>query len=476
MFDDSNDAALLAVMEREQRNERTAVARRLLAAGRLCQLRMAAVDGVDRTQWCIDNWEAVAAEVGSAVGIQPGTASAQMSYGTALLEGLPKLAARFVAGEVDCRVVAVAVFRTGLITDPDLLAAVDERLAARVSVCNRMSRGKLAEYVDWLVLELDPAAVRVARQAQTDRHVEIGSSRDGLAENWGSVRAPDAALVDRRLDQLVATVCREDPRTARQRRADALAALASGAPRLVCECGSPDCPVGNVAAPSGQVVIHVRAEAATLAGAADAPGYLPGHGAVQADALRALASAGGRVRPLRAPADLGAEPGYRPSTALADFIRCRDLCCRFPGCDRPAEVCDIDHTVPWERGGLTHPSNLALLSRAHHLIKTFWDGEKGWAERQFADGAILWTSPSGRTYTTTPRGALFFPQLAVRTGPARITPQETKSGRARGLMMPARRCSRVAERSARIQWERAGLAIRRLSRHSSSDPRTPGDP
>lgn len=37
------------------------------------------------------------------------------------------------------------------------------------------------------------------------------------------------------------------------------------------------------------------------------------------------------------------EPHYRPSAKLAAFVRARDLFCRFPGCDVPA---DIDHVVP----------------------------------------------------------------------------------------------------------------------------------
>jgi hypothetical protein len=50
---------------------------------------------------------------------------------------------------------------------------------------------------------------------------------------------------------------------------------------------------------------------------------------------------------------------------LAEFVRLRDLTCRFPGCDQPAQVCDIDHTVPYQVGGLTHPSNLKLLCRCY---------------------------------------------------------------------------------------------------------------
>ena len=44
--------------------------------------------------------------------------------------------------------------------------------------------------------------------------------------------------------------------------------------------------------------------------------------------------------------DVPAENGYRPSRALAEFVRLRDLFCRFPGCDCPAAQCDIDHTIP----------------------------------------------------------------------------------------------------------------------------------
>ncbi|OBI23828.1 hypothetical protein A5711_10020 [Mycobacterium sp. E2238] len=79
-----------------------------------------------------------------------------------------------------------------------------------------------------------------------------------------------------------------------------------------------------------------------------------------------------------------AEPRYIPSARLADFVRCRDLTCRAPGCDRPAVDCDIDHTIPYADGGPTHSSNLKCLCRQHHLLKTFW----GWRDEQVGiDGA-----------------------------------------------------------------------------------------
>jgi hypothetical protein len=454
MFDFGDEAALLAEMTAGRRAERSAVARRLMAAGRLCLVRMADVEVEDRTQWCIDHWEAVAAEVGAELGISRARASSEMHYGLELVERLPKLGAAMAAGEVDFRVVAVVVFRTGLIVDAALLAAVDARLAAAAPSWNGLSRRRIVELVDWRVRELDPAAERVARGVDEDRHVEIGPCEGGLAQLWGAVRAPDAAVLDRRLDLLAGTVCAQDSRTKRQRRADALAALAAGLDSMVCDCGSEQCPATDVDVTPAQVVIHVVAEQATLSGESAAPGYLPGFGVLAADAVRDLASRA-RLRPLTPAQEFTAEPQYRPSVALAQFIRARDLWCRFPGCEVAAEFCDIDHSIPWIGGGLTHPSNLHCKCRAHHLLKTFWCGDGGWAEQQHPDGSIVFTSPSGRRYTTTPGGALFFPQLATPTetlNPAVRPTDDSPPGRT--LMMPTRKRTRAAERDARIAWER----------------------
>jgi hypothetical protein len=78
------------------------------------------------------------------------------------------------------------------------------------------------------------------------------------------------------------------------------------------------------------------------------------------------------------------------------------------------------------------PVKCSSASRCHHLLKTFWPGVGGWAERQFADGTITWTSPSGRTYTTEPTGGLFFPVLATPTGELAIDRLTTNPDRAVG--------------------------------------------
>ena len=91
-----------------------------------------------------------------------------------------------------------------------------------------------------------------------------------------------------------------------------------------------------------------------------------------------------------------AEPGYKPSRRLRHLIRARTTRCAAPGCGRPAAGCDLDHTIPWEDGGLTCECNLAPLCRAHHQIKQ----AQGWKLEQPEPGVLVWVSPSGLTRTT----------------------------------------------------------------------------
>jgi hypothetical protein len=187
-----------------------------------------------------------------------------------------------------------------------------------------------------------------------------------------------------------------------------------------------------------------------------APGAaaLIGGGAVPTPLLAELIRDGAKVRRLRRPPD-AAEPQYRPSTALDEFIRLRDLTCRFPNCDEPAEFCDIDHAIPWPFGP-THPSNLRAECRKHHLLKTFWTGPGGWSDVQYPDGTIVWTAPTGRTYTTRPGSRLLFPRWHTTTATLpKLSSPDHDHDHDRGLMMPTRRRTRAAERARRISRERA---------------------
>lgn len=56
-------------------------------------------------------------------------------------------------------------------------------------------------------------------------------------------------------------------------------------------------------------------------------------------------------------------PGYRVPDWMRDLIEVRDQDCGFPICRRPASRCDLDHTVPYDQGGLTCPCNISGLCR-----------------------------------------------------------------------------------------------------------------
>lgn len=446
MFEDCGDAELLEAVGQAQAAQRAAFARQLLAVGTFAVRRMDQVC-VERELWCVDQWEAIAAEVGAELGISRGRASSQMSHGQALIERFPTLGQVFAAGLVDFRIIAAAIFRTDLIQSPEVLAQIDARLAAAAPGWNKLSRDKITELVDWMVIELDPDAVRIAKQRDLDRHIEVRPGQNGTAEIWGEVRGPDAAAFDAKLNALATTVCRDDPRTKRQRRADALGPVTAGATSMACTCGSKDCPATTTEVPATPIVINVLAEAATVAGTSDTPGYLPGYGVLPAASVRAMTQSGS-LRPVPGANDLGAEPHYRPSAALTRFLQCRDLTCRWPGCDQRALGCDIDHTVPYPLGP-THPSNTKPYCRIHHLLKTFL----GWHDTQLPDGTIVLTSPSGRTYTTTPTGALFFPQLGAPTDKL-VLPTTPPPSPDRGLAMPTRKRTRAQDRAYRIEYER----------------------
>jgi hypothetical protein len=161
------------------------------------------------------------------------------------------------------------------------------------------------------------------------------------------------------------------------------------------------------------------------------------------------------IREIRHPGDAPPEPQYRPSRQLADFVRCRDLTCRWPGCDKPAYGCDIDHTVPWPLGP-THASNTKCYCRFHHLLKTFYCGVGGWHEQQLPDGTLNLTSPTGHTYTTKPGSVLLFPTLCRPTGTLWQPGHEPKPTHTsdRGLMMPKRGRTRAENLARRIEAER----------------------
>ncbi len=108
-----------------------------------------------------------------------------------------------------------------------------------------------------------------------------------------------------------------------------------------------------------------------------------------------------------APTDSGAEPcpdpgdhadgpgPYRVPAGMRRYLDVRAPYCEWPGCHVPAVRCDHDHDLAWPHGP-TCPCNLGPLCRHHHRTK-----QTGWTKTRHPGGSVRWTSPTGRTFTTT---------------------------------------------------------------------------
>jgi hypothetical protein len=472
------------------RVENAACARRLSAIADVFEARLTEDGSAERDQWCLDNWGIVAAEIAAAHDVSLGVASHQLMVAMALRERLPRVDEVFHTGRIGFRLVQSIVYRTALIADGQARAKVDVELAAVISEWGALSVAKAEQSIDYWVDRYDPYALRRMEHRARGRHVDkTWSDGEGTSTIEAVLLDHDAETLDKRLDRMVRAVCDGDGRTIDQRRADALGALGAGADRLVCGCGADDCAAAGT--PASAVVINVIAEEKSLSDdtpvtldgenpdkptkparemtfaeaaaapeptgpARTVPAVMLGGSIIPAPLLAAKVAAGATLRMVIHPGDAPPQPRRRPSAQLARFVRCRDMTCRFPGCDEPADVCDVDHTIAYPVGP-TCASNLKCLCRKHHLLKTF----DRWRDRQLPDGTVVWTSPSGQTHTTHPGSRMSFPSLCRPTAAvelsaaevaAVVAAAETQTGR--GLAMPRRRRTRAQDRAARIAAER----------------------
>jgi hypothetical protein len=357
------------------------------------------------------------AEVSAAMNMSVMAANKMVGQAEALDTRLPEVRKLLATGRTDWRTVALIITRTDLVDDA-LMPQLDRSMAERIINWQCWSRRRIINAVDAEVQDIDPQAAKERRvTADNARHVNVTAQPNGMARLDGALPAPAAALVDKRLSEMATSVCAHDTRTIAQRRADALVALSEGR-TLACNCNRTDCPtrVIDESPALPRFVINVIASQETLEGCSDQPGYLEGYGVIDADQVRQIAESAS-LRLLFEPTVTDAEAlRYQPSAALERWIRCRDLMCCFPGCDRAAWFADIDHTIPFNHirpsaGGLTVPSNNKCYCRHHHRVKTFHDGPGGWRDEQFPDGTVVLTSPTGRVYRNTPAGAELFSQM-----------------------------------------------------------------
>lgn len=151
--------------------------------------------------------------------------------------------------------------------------------------------------------------------------------------------------------------------------------------------------------------VFVTVPVLTLLGRSDEPAMLDGTVPIDAETAEALtALAPSLTRLLTHPVSgnvLAVDSRtYVPPAGLRHHLTARDTTCRFPGCTRPAIATDADHTRDFAHGGTTTATNLALLCRGHHVLKH--QARFTLTQKQDGSGTLIWATPTGRIYTTTP--------------------------------------------------------------------------
>jgi hypothetical protein len=358
------------------------------------QVAIAAVAGPEPLG--VDDWSREEVAVG--LGLSVRSAQHRIHVARMLTEHLTATMAQLSAGRISWRHALVMV-------DECARLSRDQRAAVEAAVLDRAPSQTVAQFartVRRAVLVAAPLFEKIARtDAAKSRDVVVVPEPDGMASVVATMPAADARALFLAVDALArGRYAAAGGRAAGLRiggcRVDALVALADEALSRRSLPRARGRPV-NV-----QVVIDLP----TLIGLRDDPAHLVGYGPIAAQTARELARDASWQRLVTDPCtgralDLGRR-AYRPSAALAELIAARDRTCRFPGCCRAAEYCDIDHVEPDAQGGRTDGANLMLLCRRHHRLKT----RKRWEVRRDGAGAVTWRSPAGQVVTVPPRNQL----------------------------------------------------------------------
>jgi hypothetical protein len=345
------------------------------------------------------------AEIAAALRVTERTAENLIGNARVLTEALPATLNALSTGSISYRHAVVMVDElAGL--PPGSQAALEAVMVPRAT---QLTAPKLKAAVRVARERLHPETIEERQiAARETRGVSLEDGRDGMSTLFIELASPHAHAIFNRLTSAAHGLkTSEDGRTLDQRRADVLTTV------LLAEGdGLPFGVIPNQEDSENFVAWFrgIRAEVVvsvpvlTLLGASSMPGTLDGVVPIDPETARRL-TAGARsfTRILTHP-ETGVTLSvgrrrYKVPKDLGRYLRIRDVSCRFPGCRQPAARCDLDHTYDWQYRGATEHANLAHLCRGHHTLK----GNTDWNVVQSSDGSgtLHWTSPTGRSYTTT---------------------------------------------------------------------------
>lgn len=393
-----------------------------------------------------------ASEVGALLSLPPMTAQRLMIDSSVLCTDCPAVLEELETGRISYRKAQIICSTVVSLPDPPRRILEGQLLAAASGLTASQLERKARRLYAGLVPEAELALRHHA--ARNDRRVTLEAQSDGMCFLGARLPATDGQAIFTGLTTCArAEQSAGDPRTVDQLRADIFSSLLLGGYLRGSRSGSNRCASGHDGAgepasedsvrtdgtgadrasrdstgadftstndanvdgahadthtssrcrPPGprvkaEVMVLINAE--TLAGLDNRPAELHGYGPISAESARELLRSIGHWTGLLQDGTSGEilSVGRRRQVppGLRRWLQARDATCRFPGCSANALTAEIDHTIPWARGGATAHGNLACLCRKHHALKTagFWHA------RQPKPGMLEWTSPGGRRYMT----------------------------------------------------------------------------
>lgn len=352
----------------------------------------------------------VVTELACALRLPERTSETLLAESQALLHELPATREALRVGEISYRHARVIIDQAASLQD----AARGEFEEQVLPAAKALTVAKF-ERKARIVRELIDSSTITARHVKSvaDRSVMVQPGRDGMAWLTAHLSAENAFGIYNRISQIATGLQGPaEERTLTQLRTDVFSDLLIDGTTLGSDAG-PDATAGGTgseASGSGtgigrgiRATVLVTVPVLNLLGQSEEPASLEGYGPIDADTARRLAAhAPSFIRILTHPEtgvalSLGRDH-YAVPKDLRTWLRVRDGTCRFPGCNKSAGGCDIDHTLDWQYGGLTEYDNLADLCPGHHGLKH----HTNWTVKNSPDGTLTWTAPSGKRYTTEP--------------------------------------------------------------------------
>jgi hypothetical protein len=327
------------------------------------------------------------AELATALRVHERTARRALGDATALAVELPMSHVALKAGEISLQHVRLLIDAAAFVP-ADRTAEFEQEALGRP---RRMTPVGLGKGLHRMRHRYDTAPLEVRKsRAVEERCLVVEPVADGMASINLHCAAGHATAIAARIGATTATRGVGDLRTRAQRDADCAVALLIG---LADAAAAPEAgDLGVVRA-----TVHLTVPVLTTIGHGDQSAVLDGYGPIDIETAHRLTAHAPSFRPILTDPVTGAMLRYgrkarRIPADLAGWLQVRDGRCRFPGCERRAAGCDIDHTQAWEHNGCSDHDNLAHLCRKHHTVKH----RTSWQMRQGHDGAIRWRSPFGR--------------------------------------------------------------------------------